>query len=234
MKAWLEGDDADLELLARFFGNGDVRVVEDSGGYFLTAADIDDPPAGARYYEVAQLRLSKVNGLARLIDPGFVAVRLSGKYQDGDVTHQVISPMPAIARARFGIPTVTVTNPDGAVYSGPPSPWPARVRLADSNTDVAEVLAIMGSPEPLGWVELYKVHEIIRESIKPGKVPDLGWADKTADSAFTGSANLPVVSGSDARHARMEGAPKHTMTIEQGRAYISDLVTKWLDHLASP
>ena len=39
--------------------------------------------------------------------------------------------------------------------------------------------------ESLGWVELYKVHEIIRDGIKPKKLPELGWATKADDSAFT-------------------------------------------------
>ncbi|OBI54679.1 hypothetical protein A5667_24935 [Mycolicibacterium fortuitum] len=230
----MQGDDADLGLLARFFGDGDPRVVQEEDGYYLAATDIDSPPGNTPYYEVARTHLIAINGLGRLIDPGFVPVHLTGNYQDGDVVNCVISVPPAIATARFGIPTVTVTNPDGTVVHGPPSAWPARLGLAESNADVAEVLVIVGRAEALGWVELYKVHEIIRESVKPAKIPDLGWADKATDSAFTGSANLPGVSGSDARHARMEGAPKRTMTIEQGRAYISDLVTKWLDHLASP
>jgi hypothetical protein len=43
------------------------------------------------------------------------------------------------------------------------------------------------------------------------------------------------VSGEDARHAIDKGGeyPKHTMTISEGRAYISHLVTNWLDSLRS-
>jgi hypothetical protein len=78
---------------------------------------------------------------------------------------------------------------------------------------------------------LYKVHEIIRHSMMPDKIPELGWADKNTDSAFTGSANLPAVSGSEARHAGMVGTPKHTMTLGDGRSYISELVANWLDWL---
>lgn len=48
----------------------------------------------------------------------------------------------------------------------------------------------------------------------------------------TASANLPAVSGLEARHARKKGNPKHTMTIDLGRAYIGDLVAKWMDVIA--
>jgi hypothetical protein len=103
--------------------------------------------------------------------------------------------------------------------------------LADANPDVAEVLQLMAK-EPLGWDDLYKVHEIIRDSIRPTKLTDVGWTDKITDSAFTGSANRADVSGDEARHARSSGpTPKHTMTIRQGRSLLSGLVERWMSHL---
>ncbi len=86
-----------------------------------------------------------------------------------------------------------VTGPDGQPKPDPPSPWPNRFALAATHPDVDEVLDIMGSPEPLGFVELFKVHEIIVDSIQPKKIHNLGWATKSDDSALTGSANRPDV-----------------------------------------
>jgi hypothetical protein len=235
VKAWLEGDKADLEALTVMLSSGDVRVVYDDAkdAYYLTAPTIDDPEQPGRFDSPATALIGRVNGLARSRSARYRPVKLTTHYTDADgKDRQIVSATFAVTlRPLIGF---LVGGGDGVAIADPPSPWPARLTLADSNTDVAEVLEIMGRAELLGWVELYKVHEIVREPTKPTKIPDLGWTDKTTDSAFTGSANLPGVSGSDARHARMEGAPKHTMTIEQGRAYISDLVTKWLDHLASP
>lgn len=156
------------------------------------------------------------------------------QFGDGPSKHQVIALESIGPRARFGMITVTATAPDGTPVPPrhSPSPWPGRFALATSNPDVAEVLEIYGRPEPPGWSDLYKIHEIIRDSIKPQKIPDLGWGEKATDSAFTASANLPGVSGSDARHARMAGTPKHTMTIDQARRYISNLTARWLDSLS--
>lgn len=234
VKAWLEGDKTDLDALTVMLSSGDVRVVydDDKDAYYLTAPAIDDPEQPGRFDSPATALIGRVNGLARSRSAHYRPVKLTTHYTDADgKDRQIVS-------AAFGLtlrPVIGffVGGGNGVAIADPPSPWPERLTLADSNGDVAEVLEIMGLVEPLGWVELYKVHEIIRESIQPTKIPDLGWADKATDSAFTGSANLPEVSGADARHARMKGAPKRTMTIEQGRAYISDLVTKWLDRLAS-
>ncbi|MFZ2238405.1 MAG: hypothetical protein WAV90_02540 [Gordonia amarae] len=122
---------------------------------------------------------------------------------------------------------------DGIVIPHPPAPWPGYLELAQTNPDVSEALTLLGQSSTPGWVELYKVHEIVRDSIKPNKIYEIGWADKATDSAFTGSANLPGVSGSDALHARRAGSPTNTMTNDRARAYIGRLVAMWLDKLGS-
>jgi hypothetical protein len=126
--------------------------------------------------------------------------------------------------------TITATDANGNVKPSEPA-GPQRIALAGSNSDVAEVLEIM-SGVPLGWADLFKVHEKIQDSIQ-GSIPKMGWASQADDHAFGASANRSDVSGRDARHARREKRPppKRTMTIEQGREYIRDIVAKWLDFL---
>ncbi|MGV0595110.1 hypothetical protein [Mycolicibacterium porcinum] len=232
VKAWLEGGKADLETLAEMLSSGDIRVVHDADkdAYYLTAPTIDNPDQPGRFNVPAEALIGRVNGLARTRSARYRPVKLTTHYTDADgENRQIITGTFNVSlRPIIGF---LVGGGDGVTIVDPPSPWPDRLTLAESKSDVAEVFDIMGRGELLGWVELYKVHEIIRESIKPAKIYELGWADRTTDSAFTGSANLPGVSGSDARHARMDGAPKHTMTIDEGREYISRLVTQWLDHL---
>ncbi|AMU69847.1 Uncharacterised protein [Mycobacteroides abscessus subsp. abscessus] len=233
VKAWLNGDRFDLETLAYLFAVGEVQVIydDDQNSYFLTAPDIDNPSEDGRFDIPAESLLRRMNGLARIYSPGYRPVKLVAKYTDSNGRdYQFIAPTGIASRAAVGVPTVSTA---GDPIPDPPSPWLDRLALADSNDDIAEVLNILGGQsESLGWVDLYKIYEIIRASIKPKKIYDLGWADKATDSAFTVSANLPCISGSDARHARLEGSPKHTMTIDQGRAYISDLVAKWMITLA--
>jgi hypothetical protein len=56
------------------------------------------------------------------------------------------------------------------------------------------------------------------------------WATDKEDSAFTASANRPDVSGEAARHAVPQSPepPKATMTINEGREFISALVAQWM------
>jgi len=76
-------------------------------------------------------------------------------------------------------------GPDGEPEPEPQSPWPFRFALAAAHPELTEALKIMGRVQPLGWVELNKVHEIVRDEVHPKKIHELGWATKADDSAFT-------------------------------------------------
>jgi hypothetical protein len=235
VKAWLQGHQFDLEDLAELLAEGDVRVVHDDAedAYYLTSPEIDNPPEAGRFDKPAERLIVRINGLGRAKSADFRPVKLSGKYTDSNGNaHLFVSPAPAELRIR-GSAAGFVLGPHGQPTPNPPSPWPDRFALAGTNSDVGEVLDIMGQTEPLGWVELYKVHEIIRDAIKPNKIYKLKWVTKSDDRAFTGSADRPDVSGREARHARMPGLPpRRTMSIAEGRSFISNLVTKWLDWLS--
>jgi hypothetical protein len=247
-KAWLKGHQFDLDALAELFPTGDVRVVKEGENYYLTAPEIGSPPHGRTFYEVAPEVLQYVNGLARAMRPNeYRPVELTGRYQVGETRHQVVRlgcaesreqalPITAVAasasievRGRIAA-VATVTRPNA---SAPQSPLagPRYLALAAQYPDVAESLTIMGAAEP-NWMELYKIYEIVRDNIKPASIEDKGWATKQELSTFTGSANRPDVSGADARHARMSGGPPaRTMSIQQARNFVGNLVVRWINDL---
>lgn len=235
IKARLQGVAADLEVLADLFAEGDALVLKDDDGYYLTAPEVDNPPAEVEYYEAARNRLLQLNGLARLDDPQFRPIQLSGRFTDGDQTHHVVWADAMTCTARLGRAKVTQTYADGTPAPLLPSPWPDRARVAaNSNPAVGRVLLILARQDALDWYDLYKIHEIIRRVIEPQKLDKLEWTTKARDRAFTVSADRYEVSGDAARHAvdsRSE-PPKQTMTITEGRDYISNLVVSWLDSMA--
>ncbi|MBM7784901.1 hypothetical protein [Tenggerimyces flavus] len=232
VKVWLDGHEFDLQDLADLLPSGDTRVVKEGTAFYLTSTQIDNRSADVQFYEIAQQLLPTINGLGRANHAGFRPVSLSGRYDDGDQSHTVVGAATIEARARMHAAGV-VTDSAGVPRPDPPPPGPARASLAATNPHAREVLAILGQPQMLGWVELYKVHEIIRDSIGKAQLQHLAGTTPTMHSAFTASANRPDVSGSRARHARMGGSPpKHSMTEGEGRDFVSRLVTAWLDSLA--
>jgi len=234
VKAWLEGHQFDLQDVADLLSSGRVRVIHDANddAFYLISPALDSPPQPGRFDIPAEKLLDLINGLARANNSGFRPVRLSGRYTDssGRTIHMVTAKSEARAVTRV---TAVVLGPDGQPRPDPPSPWPDRLALAETNPDVARVLEILGRGDALDWYNLYKVYEIVRDAIKPEELHKLGWTTKKREGAFTGSANLYSVSGNEARHAvdKSGDPPKETMTQSEGRSYISDLVAKWLGRL---
>jgi hypothetical protein len=232
-KAWITSDPFDLEAVARRLQAGDVTVAREGDEYYLTSPDIDAAADDQEANDIGAKIIGRINALGSMGDPNFRLVKLS-RYTNEAGQNVVVGRMgPTLATVRTHA-TATVTQPDGTAADSPPSPWPTYLDLANTNEHVARVQEIIGREEPLGWVELYKVHEIIRRDIEPKKLHETDWTTKERDRAFTASADRYDVSGDDARHAVDKHAepPKSTIPINEGRSYISDLVKQWLDWLA--
>jgi hypothetical protein len=247
VKAWLKGDHFDLESLAELFPDGNIRVVKEGADFYLTATEITSPPNGRKFHETAPEVLQRVNGLARALRPNdYKPVELVGRYQVGESQHHFAFLEDfAGGRDRILPPTITVgssvaegrgrvTAVGFVVEAGtpvaPPLPGPKYLALA-AHPHVAEALAVMGNTDP-NWVDLYKVYEIIREDIRPAKMHENGWVTRQDLNAFGDSANRPDVSGADARHARRPGrTPTDTMSLQQARQFIGDLLIRWIDGL---
>jgi hypothetical protein len=232
MKAELKGHEFDLDALVDLFPSGPIRVVREDGVHYLLADEIDSRQQGLQYYEVAPKVLERVNGLARVANPVYQPVELSGCYLEGKQRNVVVKPDSVVMRVRVGTPRIVVTGSDGVVHASLPPLSPQRAVVVTTHPDVAEALALMGQPVALGWIELYKVFEIVGDSVKPNTLDKIGLATAHDLSAFRASANRPDVGGADARHARMSGGPpKHHMSLPEGRQFISDLVRAWIDSL---
>lgn len=170
--------------------------------------------------------------MARVANSVYQPMELSGCYLEGKQRNVVVKPDSVVMRVRVGTPRIVVTGSDGVVHASLPPLSPQRAVVATTHPDVAEALALMGQPVALGWIELYKVFEIVGDSVKPNTLDKIGLATAHDLSAFRASANRPDVSGADARHARMSGGPpKHHMSLPEGRQFISDLVRAWIDSL---
>lgn len=241
VKAWLEGHQFDLQDLAEMLSHGNVRVLHDpdEDAYYLIAPEIDQPPQPGRFDIPAKQLLPTINGLGRARRDDFEPVKLADRYTDHDGrTHTRLAPATAQMRLRGGAAAVVIGR-DGQRLPSPPSPWPQRLALAETNQQVARVLRILGRDENPDWYDLYKVHEIVRHDIGARtvaagrrEIKSLGWATESQDRAFTESANRYDVSGEAARHAvdRHPEPASDTMTISEGRAYIANLATQWLDY----
>jgi hypothetical protein len=225
-KAYLEGHSFDLGLLVEQFDRGQVLVRCDGNQYWMESPDFDALTEPGEVQRVAGKLLSEMNGAATLVDASFRTVELTNGFSDGPGSNIVLLTGAIAVRSRFATATAEVRGPDGELIPPPPAPptlGPDYLAVALHDGNVREVLDLLGGG-PGDWVTLYKIYEIIRDDGHHTR-----WAPESDYRALTASANLPSVSGSDARHARGSiGSPKRTMTIHDARAFIRRVALAWV------
>ena len=122
-----------------------------------------------------------------------------------------------------------VTGADGAVESSSgPSQSVRQLQAADDDPAVAEAYRILGLQPSPSWTEYYKVYEVLREACG-GSDSDLskrtGVSQRRIEQ-LTATSNHQLLSGDEARHAAMKGAPslRRKITKDEGRAIVNDLI----------
>lgn len=235
VKAWIDGHAFDLETLAELFREGEPMVDQEDGQYYLTSVAFDGLFLdGSQLNEAATSILRRANGIARAINSGYRPVTLAGRFTDETGATSVVLAIDSIeVRSKAYVATVVVDG-QGHPQPLPPPPGPEYFAKIASNPAIGEALHILGKPDAaLDWYDLYKLYEIVRDDV--GGESDLkakGWAPWSEIKTFTESANRREISGDDARHARLSGAPSgRSMTIGDGRELVRRLIASWLGSL---
>ena len=227
-KLWLTGDALDLAYLAAVLPVGDAQVMKDGDRFCMTSVEADSVP-DAQVREVARKLVARINAIGRLQNASFRPVQFADAYEhDAGVT---VVGATATLRARSSMTAeAVVLDADGSVVPQPPPPGPGRLAIAATNPDVAEVLQVLGQPQPPNFAELYKIDEIIKSSGRLKAVMQSAGVSDEERRLFKQTADHQDASGADSRHARnKQQPPKSPMAIDQARAMIGKLLTAWLD-----
>jgi hypothetical protein len=229
VRAWLRGDNFDLELLADLFPAGDPHVAVGTAGYYLTAAGFEDLfRDGNALFGAAEVALRRVNGAVRALNPEFRPVALVGRFTDETGHHNQVVLTDDHGRDQV----VVAATMNGEERLSRPAVLRGEdyVALAASNPDVAEVLDVLGKPEPApSWFDLYRVFEIVNGSVD---IKRAGWVPGKRLGVFTQSANRRERPAADTRHPRATGGVEgDRMSLAEGRDLAGDFVTRWLDLL---
>jgi hypothetical protein len=229
----LKGDQFDLEDLVDAFGHGDPRVIRDEGSYFLVAeefAKFRDDHVGL--LTRAREMLGQMDGAALLARGGHRQVEVDGSIHDPDGRqHAVVAADTVEVRARVSAVAVLVGN-SGTGEAPTVSPARAAIDAAATNSSAAAALRLLGKG-PLDWANLYRILDYMAYECggKTGIV-NSGLATKDEIDRFGVSANRIEISGDAARHGPSKNAPPtRSMPLDEGRAFISRLVSDWLKTL---
>lgn len=200
IRAWLAGDEEDLQYLADTLTAGDVQVAKDGQRYYMTAIEMDNSPIAAWKL------ITRINGLARTQNPAFGTVKLIGAY-DQDRGVNGFLPVVRLASQTQLAATTGVINPDGLLKLHPLPAEPDYLTYAAQSTDVANVLEIMGQLRPPHFPELYKVYEIMQHANALKVAMELAGVSHKQISQFTLTANRQAVIDADLQHQELPHQP---------------------------
>jgi hypothetical protein len=215
----IAGDQSHLEALAAAFTEGDLRIEETDAGWVMAGDTINAAASPAEALARATALLPRINGLGQVRLPGFQPVVIEQRVRDADDA--------TVGTAVFGEAhlrihaTLNVGGPPGADLR-------ALDRRTDNDPALAEAIRLLGSGQ-VDWFVMYKVFEVLRAAAG-GEAAFLQRTgiSKPELSAFTWSANSPAVSGDGARHSVLPGkANQKPLTLEEGRAFIADIISDW-------
>jgi hypothetical protein len=234
--ATLEGEDSYLRDLVEFFHDPDLRVIAESGAYYLGSArfaQLDDPKlvreeavrlaaiaAGSASLELGPFRAPRVTRI--------VHIDADGHRQPHNAPISFEQPF---RRAIQG--PMEVTRPDGTVElveGVPASRLPDYAGLAIADLVVEDALAILAR-EDLRWPDLYHVYELVQHSAG-GKqaMISAGWTTDPEVKLFKRTANSRNALGRDARHGHDD--PKNqfeALSPDEARKFVVKIVAAWLD-----
>jgi hypothetical protein len=228
----LEGEQADLDNLVRWFPTGPVCVVRDDDGTHLMGPDLDAETTAGDAYALAEQWLRQINGTATALRGGdYWPVRLASRISDVDRpqdTYVMAGTAHAVARVHAVVAGET-RDANGNLVPPPPEPGPVILGRSITDPALAEALRWMGAPDGPNWAHLWKAFEVLRKAAG-GSAADLSTrCGVTVDEidSLRSSANDPTISGDDARHAVQQGSTATPMTIEQGRDFVDRLIRAW-------
>jgi hypothetical protein len=196
-------------------------------GWALATARLDgcDDLAEARLAAEAEVRV--LSGLARLLWEGIPPVRpvLLIRVDNKEFVEGAILAVPGIAIVRGRTPMdvegriLTSDKPSGRLRDD------VIGRLKSER--LSRALELYGREQP-NWGSLYKVYELLRERFTDYGIASTGLASKQDLARFRATANLPDLSGIDARHAAGSRDAPMAMELREAHAMVRNLLASWL------
>jgi hypothetical protein len=229
----LNGDPADLDLVARSLADADVKVRREDEQYFLVLSKFGDHENESSVREEAKQIIERLSGWARVELQISKPIRFRNVVirESNGKKYVVVTPEPAEARAGAVPGAVTITHPDGSVTNkgfsaGSGQAW---MELAERDEVVGRVLGTLGAGS-LDWSTLYKVIELIREDCGgEGNFVSRPWCSRREYELFKRTANSPGAIGKDARHGvEKTEPPKKPMTLVEAQAFVRKVVRAWV------
>ena len=193
----LVGDPRDLEFLSQTFPRRFVRDSQ-SPGYLYESGSFQLCARAEEVEQIAETELATLSGILKLERDARDALRCGAVYRSNQTGGRDIFVgirESGHARAEVGAVVTAVSDSAGNVLASPsPSPPRAEVLLTLSAVDtaVAKSLRLLGTPDVMTWVGLYRLHEVIEADVGGQRTLEkMGWGSAEDLRRFKHSVGIP-------------------------------------------
>lgn len=218
----LAGDPGDLETLCRALSAPECGVTKDDQGVYLRSTQFEALSTAGEVHEAANQIVERINSAAAVWEPDFQGVNVNAVItvnEQGNRKASVFGKATATGRARVHA-YAYVVSAQGTPKPTGRSDLERSMALQKANQSVTMALDIFRINQT--WPGYYKVLEAIQEAVGgPPGIQKMGWATGNEVERFEQSAQT-------GRHFRYK-TPKKRMSLEEGRAFIRDLLAKWIE-----
>jgi len=231
-KIQLVGEGFDLEELQKSLSHSDAfSITKETDGYYLSSTEFDLCQSNDEVKNKARDILDVLNGAKTLALGGNTPIKLGCIVQEKpNGTRAAFVELSDTISIRDSL-SIIVKNSEGEIIDEvhPADDVPNWLYLGLSNENIKRVLRIYGN-ERHAWVGLYKVYEIIEDSVGGIQaIVEKEWATKSSIKRFKHTANSPSAIGDEARHGKESTtAPKDPMHLSEARSLVETLLIKWL------
>lgn len=226
------GDAADLRSLSDSFADSDPAILEREGEYLFRWSVLDGLSNATQVKAAAEEQIARLSGSASLTLGAMEPIKVASVIlisDDGSRNIHVF-PDPVVVTFRTSVPTVQIRRAEGTEEIHRPAD-PVKVWLvaAESSDHVARALRLSEGRNH-DWVGLYRLLEIVEDSVSRKRITDAGWATRSQLKRFRQTANSLKAAGDAARHGHeQKSPPQRPMTLNEARKLIRRVLRQWLD-----
>jgi hypothetical protein len=233
MPKWLvrlKGERFDLEDFPKLLRSPEVRVIEESGSFYLESSEFDSLTLAEEVRERGRALIKLINGVSKFNRKSFLGISedcITRVEDDGKRHNYVFLEAEVKMRTKVSAkPTVIAADGYGKVDTQP-SALESLLEVAQKHKVVADALTFYREDT---WISFYKAYEIISDDVHGmHQIIKNGWAVNSDISRFTQTAQSRAALGDSARHASKKyRPPAKPMTLSEARVLIKTILSRWI------
>jgi len=233
MPKWLvrlKGERFDLEDFPKLLRSPEVRVVEESGSFYLESSEFNSLTLAEEVSERGRALIKLINGVSKFNRNNFLGISEDGitRVEDDGKRHNYVFLEGAVTiRTKVSAQLTAIAADGSEKVAIQPSTLESLLEVAQKHNVVADALSFYRDDT---WISLYKAYEIIRDDVG-GKhqIIKNGWSVNSDINRFKQTAQSRAALGDSARHASKKyKPPAQPTTLLEARALIKAILSRWV------